>query len=82
MKSYGLLRCGMARSFQKNQHPNTNLKIQQTQNAAPLIKERVLNKFSTLLYPEARASRPHGRKYCKDAGQTPALRIYKNGQVI
>ena len=51
-----MLRCGMPRSFQKNQHPNSNLKIQQTQNAAPLIKERVLNKFSTLLYPGARAS--------------------------
>jgi hypothetical protein len=38
MKLYGLLRCGMGLSFQKNQHPNTNLKVQQTQKAAPLIK--------------------------------------------
>jgi|GEM_PF-3226908 len=37
------------------------------------LKERVLNNFPILLYPGARASRPHIRKYCKDAGETPAL---------
>jgi len=34
----GLFRYGMARSFQKNHHPNANLKIHQTQKAGPVIK--------------------------------------------
>jgi prevent-host-death family protein len=35
---FGLLRCGMARSFQKDHHLNANLKIHRTQKAGPVIK--------------------------------------------
>jgi len=48
-----MLRFGMARSFQKNQHPDANLKIQRTQKVAPLFKEGGLNNLPILLYPGA-----------------------------
>jgi hypothetical protein len=36
--SFGLLRCGMAHSFQKDHHLNANLKMHRTQKAGPVIK--------------------------------------------
>jgi hypothetical protein len=52
--SFGLLRCGMARSFQKDHHLNANLKIHRTQKAGPVIKPLYLlaKKTSCILFPQ------------------------------